>query len=373
MPCKLKLLSIDGGGIRGIIPAIILAEIEKRTGKRVSELFDLIAGTSTGGLVTLGLTKPNPAKPTEAQYTAQQMVELYINYGSRIFDEQESALDEKLERAYQQLRTVLQRLPKNLQLPADIDVNRLRDPKFPSTGRDEVLTQFLGNTAIKDALTEVFITSYDTELRTPIFFTSNRQAEKIGGNFRKICEGLTMKQAAMATSAAPTYFEPYQISTTTTNSGYYSLVDGGVFASNPTSLGIMEAIISHKRDTKEVVGLDDILVVSLGTGSLTRVYPYEDIRGWGLISWATPILSIISDSQSESVACQLEQLLPEASGQPKQYYRFQGLLNDANDDLDDATEANIANLEQLGRQIIQQREQDLNQLCQQLTGQLQPV
>lgn len=135
----------------------------------------------------------------------------------------------------------------------------------------------------------------------------------------------------------------------------------------------MEAIISHKRDTKEVVGLDDILVVSLGTGSLTRVYPYEDIRGWGLISWATPILSIISDSQSESVACQLEQLLPEASGQPKQYYRFQGLLNDANDDLDDATEANIANLEQLGRQIIQQREQDLNQLCQQLTGQLQPV
>ena len=66
MPYRFKLLSIDGGGVRGIIPAIILAEIEKRTGKRICELFDLIAGTSTGGILTLGLTKPNSGPSARA-------------------------------------------------------------------------------------------------------------------------------------------------------------------------------------------------------------------------------------------------------------------------------------------------------------------
>lgn len=79
----IKALSLDGGGIRGIIPAMVLAEIEKRTRKPVSELFDLIAGTSTGGLLALGLTKPGPGGGPE--YTAADMVRLYENCGREIF------------------------------------------------------------------------------------------------------------------------------------------------------------------------------------------------------------------------------------------------------------------------------------------------
>jgi uncharacterized protein len=366
MNCKFNLLSIDGGGIRGIIPAIILVEIEKRTNKRIWELFDLIAGTSTGGLVALALTKPNPVQPNIAFYTAKDIVELYRNHGRRIFDEQESFLDDALEQAYNQFRSLLQNLPQAIELP-EIDINSLRGPKFPSTGREEVLTEFLGETLIKEALKEVFITSYDTELRMPIFFTSNEQTQtEERRNFRKICAGYTMKQAAMATSAAPTYFAPYKVETIATDRGYYSLIDGGVFANNPTSLATLEAIISHKKATKETLKLDDILVVSLGTGSLTRQYPYENIKNWGSLDWGRSLMGIVLDGQSESVACQLEQLLPESEDEPQRYYRFQGLLNDANDDIDVTTPENIADLEKVARLIVQQQARDLDRLCAQL-------
>ncbi len=83
MPATWRILSIDGGGIRGIIPAIILASIEERTGKPISELFDLIAGTSTGAILALGLTKPNASGKPE--FTAQRIGELYEEEIPNIF------------------------------------------------------------------------------------------------------------------------------------------------------------------------------------------------------------------------------------------------------------------------------------------------
>lgn len=364
MTCKVRLLSIDGGGIRGIIPAIILAQIEQRTGKRIVELFDLIAGSSTGGLLALGLTIPNRDRPNEPLYTAQDLVNLYREQGQRIFTEDEHWMETVAEQAYSQLRGSLQNPPVSLRLP-EIDLNSMRGSKFISTAKDEVFTQFLGDTPIEKALKEVFITSYDTELRSPVFFTSNEKAENTGVNFRKVCKDISMKQAAMATSAAPTYFSPYRVPTNTTDSGYYSLVDGGVFANNPTTLAMIEAIISHKRDTTEAIGLNDILIASFGTGALRRTYRYQDIQRWGRMHWVGSLLNITLDGQSEAVTCQLEQLLPELNS-VKQYYRFQGALDEANDDMDDTSAANIASLEKLAQQIIQQQESDLNQLCEQL-------
>ena len=75
------ILSIDGGGIRGIIPAMILAEIERRTGFRVAQMFDLIAGTSTGGVLALGLTIPQNAEISRPKYKASQLVSFYEEDG----------------------------------------------------------------------------------------------------------------------------------------------------------------------------------------------------------------------------------------------------------------------------------------------------
>ncbi len=77
------ILSVDGGGIRGIIPAIILAEIESRTKKPISQIFDLMAGTSTGGIIVAGLCKKDERR--NPQYFANDLVELYQEYGAYIF------------------------------------------------------------------------------------------------------------------------------------------------------------------------------------------------------------------------------------------------------------------------------------------------
>lgn len=360
MTYKFKVLSIDGGGIRGIVPAIILNEIEKRTGKRIFELFDLIAGTSTGGILALGLTKRHPNHPDQAQYKAEDLVTLYKNEGKVIFAKRKESLLEQL--AEKQLKTIL----NYFKLPA-IDPDDIFRTKYPSTGREKILHQYFGETPIEQALKKVFITSYDTVLRTPIFFLSNPKEEKIGESFRKICTGFTMKQAAMATSAAPTFFEPYRVSTHhRTDDGFYTLVDGGVFANNPAALALMEAIIASKKEGKKLE-LDEILVVSLGTGSLTRKFLYDQTKNWGLMGWVQPIINITMDGASESVACQLEQLLPRASDQPKQYYRFQAFLNPGkgNDEMDDVSDENLRRLENLAKEIIAQSA-DLDELCKNL-------
>ncbi|MBW4641619.1 MAG: patatin-like phospholipase family protein [Goleter apudmare HA4340-LM2] len=347
MPYKYKVLSIDGGGIRGIIPAIILDEIEKRTGKPICQLFNLIAGSSTGAILGAGLTKPHPNNKNRPQFQAQDLIDMYRKNGDRIFFE-----------------SFLMR---------SIKIDDIIRAKYSSKGRDEVLTEFFGDTLLQDALTELFVTSYDIELRKPIFFVNNVHKQTLGENFRKLCKGYTMKQAAMATSAAPSYFKPYKIETIDpTDRGYYALVDGCVFANNPTSLAIMEALISSqkldsKTPHKQPLTLNDILVVSLGTGSLTRKYHYDQAVNWGLIQWVEPLVNIMLDANSESIACQLEQLLPKADDIPKQYYRFQGILSEANDDMDDASPENIKRLENLARQIIQEGNLELNELCEQLT------
>lgn len=86
---KRKILSIDGGGIRGIIPATILNYIEEKTGKRIGAMFDIIAGTSTGGILALGLAMRNSDSSSnhEAEYTAAELVHFYRKHGKKIFTE----------------------------------------------------------------------------------------------------------------------------------------------------------------------------------------------------------------------------------------------------------------------------------------------
>ncbi len=328
MPFKKRILSIDGGGIRGIIPGMVLEYIEQKTGKRTAEMFDLLAGTSTGGILALGLTKKN--SQGHPFFTASELIDIYKKDGATIFTERlQGKWDELLQ------------------------------SKFGSENREQVLHKYFQDTLLSEALQEVLITSYDIEKRLPVFFTNKPEAtlEKYR-SFEKICAEYTIKEAGMATSAAPTFFPPYKLKNSSAE-GHYALVDGGVFANNPASLAMMEMMISYKRDTGEFLSRNDILLVSLGTGSLTRRYPYDEAKSWGLLKWIIPIIGIISDAQSESVACQQEQLLL-----PEQYYRFQCLLDVANDDMDNATKENIQNLITEAHKLIQEEKDNLDKLCQ---------
>lgn len=308
MSTPIKVLSIDGGGIRGIIPAMVLAEIEDRTAKPICELFDLIAGTSTGGILALGLTKPDSnGKP---EHTAANLARLYEKEGKKIF-------------------------------PQSIfsSIRSLKDEKYPSEGIESVLEQYFGETRLREALTDVLISSYDIELRRPYFFKSKKA--KLEPKRRDFL----MKKVARATSAAPTYFEPLKLETNDL-SDYYPLIDGGVYANNPAMCAYVEARTTYPDAT-------DFIVVSLGTGELTARLPYDKVKNWGLLEWAQPILNVTFDGVSDTVHYQLQQLLA-ADSDPQRYFRLQIRLPDRGDRMDDASPENIRLLKQQAQEIIDQ-------------------
>jgi predicted acylesterase/phospholipase RssA len=322
----IKVLSIDGGGIRGIIPAVVLAAIEQHTGQSICKIFDLIAGTSAGGIIALGLAKPG--ERGEPAYTAEDLVQLYETEGQRIFS-----------------RSLWRRI---------YALDNLTEAKYSADGIEAVLDKYFDKTGLSEALTNLLITSYEIEQRVPFFFRSHR-AQQDPNSY-----DFPMKTVGRATSAAPTYFEPARIKAA--DNSNYALIDGGVFANNPAMCAYAET-----RDRQVFPGGDtNVLVVSLGTGVLTRKIPFDEAKDWGLAGWTQPLLGVIFDGVSSTTHYQLKQICRDQLG-VDHYYRFQAPLSHANDDLDDASNANIRALKLLAEDILKNQSQDLNELCELLT------
>jgi uncharacterized protein len=315
-----KILSIDGGGIRGVIPAVVLAEIERRTGRPIAETFDLVAGTSTGGILALGLSRPGANG--HPRYAASELVGLYEAEGAKIFR-----------------RDPWRRF---------IALENLLDEKYSAKGIEEVLKEYFEDTTMSQALTEVLVTSYDIERRQPYLFKRHKAQKDPRREW-------PMWQAARATSAAPTYFEPAKLEFKNSKD-YLALVDGGVYANNPAMCGYVEA-------RKLWPGEKDFLVVSLGTGELTRSIPYDQAKNWGLARWAQPILGVVFDGVSDAVDYQLADLCADEETRVDQYFRFEVVLTEGNDDMDDASRTNIRVLKLLADRLVDRRAADLEQLC----------
>jgi patatin-like phospholipase/acyl hydrolase len=299
----MRILSIDGGGIRGVIPATVLAALEDRTGRPVSALFDLIAGTSTGGILALALTAPGgDGRP---RWRAAEVLDLYRREGPAIFS-----------------RSLRKRITS---------ADGYLDERYDNAGLRAALERYLGATTVDQALARVLVTAYDLVERRPRFFKSWRPEDA----------GVAMALAAEATSAAPTYFEPVLVDGA-------PLIDGGVFAGNPAMCAYAEA--------KRLDPAADVVLLSLGTGAQTRPIPYARARGWGMLEWARPIVDVVLDGSSDAVDDQLDQLLGA------RHLRLQAELTAASDDLDDARPENIAALEATGRALVRERAAELDVL-----------
>ncbi|MBW4565683.1 MAG: patatin-like phospholipase family protein [Mojavia pulchra JT2-VF2] len=376
---KLAVLAIDGGGIRGIVPAKILAKIEDITGEPIHKLFDLIAGTSTGGILSLGLVKPNE-DGNEAKFSAQYIANLYENEREKIFKKQDKlnlpAPLDKLPHNKLVLFKLLQLL-RSLPLPFTFNPEELLGPKFTRSEKINTINTLLGETPLNQALTEIIITSYAIEKRKPFLFTSNPYKELKSENFYRICSNYKMYHAALATSAAPTYFRPYDSDFISSNIENELFVDGGVIANNPTSIAIIEAIESYKKQINPEIGLKDILVVSLGTGRATDKYSKET-KEWGLFQWVKPLINMVFNGQSEIIDYQMEHLLSK-----EQYYRFQFKCekrpSQPNTDqkyyvseaMDDTSEENIEELKKAADKLIKEQSSDLTKLCEVLKASLE--
>jgi uncharacterized protein len=290
-----KVLAIDGGGIRGLIPALVLAEIERRTGRAAGELVDLVAGTSTGAIIACALTRPDPLP-------AERIAAIYVEEGPRIFD-----------------RTLLKRITS---------ADGYLDERYESDGLLEALRRHLGTARLADASPALLLTAYDLQRRRALLLRRD--------------DDLSMVDAAHASSAAPTYFEPVRV-------GDATLVDGGVFATNP-------AVCAYAEAAGELE-----LLLSLGTGEHTRPLPYETVRDWGRLEWAQPVLDVVFDGIADAVDLQLSALLAG------DYVRLQTPLDEASDELDDASPENLEALANEAERLIAARDDEIDRVCERLT------
>ena len=296
----MRVLAIDGGGIRGLIPALVLAELERRAGRPVFELFDLIAGTSTGGIIACSVCAPDPLP-------AEEVAAIYEEEGPAIFD-----------------RSVWQRIRS---------AEGLLDEKYDAGALDSALERFLGDKRLAEARPDLIVPTYDMSAPGPYFFKTRNARE------RKL-EDFPLTVVARATAAAPTYFEPLPV-------GERALVDGGVFAVNPAMSAFAEVL--RFQPGAEVV------LLSLGTGQVTRSRGFADVDDWGLVEWARPILGVVFDGISDAVDYQLRHVLGD-----ERYWRLQVELTQASDDLDDATPENLRALRGHAEELIEARSEDLD-------------
>ena len=249
-----KILAIDGGGIRGACPAAFLHHIEECIDAPIHRFFDLIVGTSTGGIIALAVSRGVPVA---------EILELYRHKGKEIFKRRHPRLPKKLARVTGSLYR------------SDILHKEIRHV----LGKNTVL----GDAACRICIPAVNITSGDNV----VFKT--RHHKNLERDHR-----LPMWRVAAATAAAPTYFSPVEIP----DFGWF--VDGGVWANSPAMVGVAEGIFLGHR-------LEDIRVLSLGTG--TTSFCMNGSPGYGplgharfsLAGWGTQLVDLVMRAQTQRV------------------------------------------------------------------------
>lgn len=340
---KIRILSIDGGGIRGIIPGTILTYIEEALKEKsgdesasIGDYFDFVAGTSTGGMLSMLYLCPD--KNNNYRYTARQALAVYLDHGGEIFD---VSFWKKLWSA-----------------------GGLLDKKYDVAALEETLKASFNETKLSQTLKPCFITSYDLLKRKAHFFSS------ISAQGSEVYDFL-LRDVGRATTAAPTFFEPAQIKSM--NGTSYDLVDGGMFANNPALCAYAEArttdfsIVLKDNQKPSAPSAKDIILVSFGTGTNQKPYPYEKFKDASFLRWAHPIMDIMMSGNSETVNYQLEQIYSSLSLQHHQnYYRIQPRLINADSYMDNASPKNLKALHRDGLAAIEQYKPILDEIVDKL-------
>ncbi|XP_059305348.1 patatin-17-like [Lycium ferocissimum] len=328
------VLSIDGGGIRGIIPAIVLAflegklqELDNDKNARLADYFDMVAGTSTGGILATMITAPNENdRPFSA---AKDIVSFYLEHGPKIFPPR----------------------PWWFQLIA---------PKYNGEYLHKVLQEKLGETRLHQALTDVVIPTFDIKKFQPIIFSKSKLANSPYLDAK-------MSDIGYSTAAGPTYLPPHYFVTDDGQGNQYefNLVDGGIAAGNPALIALSAATKrATEADPKYVsikaMNYKHILLLSLGTGNtddFRKTFTAQKAARWGAVDWLThnnsnPLLQIASAASSYMNDYYIATMF-HALGAQKNYLRIQeNALTGSTTVMDNATEANMKLLVQVGENLL---------------------
>ena len=335
------ILSIDGGGIRGIVPAAVLDYLEKKIQEiqkdkriRIANLVDFVAGTSTGSIVGSAMLIPSKQK-RKPKYKMDDIVQMYFEMGDEVFK----------KRFFHNLKTIW----------------GLLGPTFPASNIEPMLLQKFGHNKMSDLLKPCMIAGYDIEKRRVNFYTNNDVDHKY--------EDYYVKDVVRGSTSIPAYFPPARFNYGT---DVNTIVDGGVFANNPALAAYIEVskTIFNKRCKNRRP--HEVMIISLGTGLIKqRPFPYKKSKKWGKAQWMMPVIDVLLSSHSEVTNYEMEKLFDAYDAK----YNYKRLnppiilgdsdgLNGSKDnltnllkDVKNYTDANKDMLDLLAREII-----DINRL-----------
>jgi uncharacterized protein len=324
-----KVLAIDGGGARGIIPSVFVEEIERRCGRPVHEIFDVVAGTSTGAFMSLLLTH------AEKPYTGSQVVQLYFDRARDFFS-----------------RSALWSL---------VSANGWVLPKYLGKSTERTLRDVMGETAtIGNAKTEVIVPIYALRRSYPRldYLSRARAARPEEPDF------LAWRVARAATSA-PGYFPGIQLRSVSGDLPRRVIhpVDGGIFANNPSITGLthaMELLTERGRcSIGECLRTSDLrfVLVSLGTGYHDEPIPARLPHWWGMLRWGLSLIDVTSETQDWLVEGQVKHLLPA-----DQVLRLQPILRKPIA-LDDTSPDTLNALHSFALQTLKDQGPALDSIC----------
>ncbi|XP_026443315.1 patatin-like protein 2 [Papaver somniferum] len=368
-PSKLiTVLCIDGGGVRGIIPSTILGFLEAKLQEldgpdaRIADYFDIISGTSTGGLVTAMLTAPNAQN--RPLFAAKEIPQFYLDHCSRIFPQPNRGIFDNAKKWIHDM---------------------VGGPKYNGEYLHRLLEQLLGETRLHQTLTSVAIPTYDLKLKHSCIFTTEKAKTSL-------IEDPLLSDVCIGTSAAPTYLPPHRFQIKgkvreMEEVREFNLIDGGVVANSPIMLpyGLVPGVCKGNPNFF-TQGKGKILILSLGTGSSTIVEAEKkeitaDVAAkWGVADWLrhtnglsdlfSPAESDISYYDNASIIA-LSQLWLGAS--QIEFFRIQHNFTKSESSslssMDIATKENLENLVRLGQDLLKK---PVTQVSVE-TGQLEPV
>ncbi|HLP49637.1 MAG TPA: patatin-like phospholipase family protein [Chitinophagales bacterium] len=328
-----SILSIDGGGIRGIIPALVLVELERILQQKTNDAnaravqhFDLFAATSSGAILASILLFPDESG-SKPKFSAQDAVQLYIEHGAAIFHT--SPLSKLLAKV------------------------GLLSEKFSPNNMEQIFASYFGETKISQLLKPCLITSYNIELRKAHFFRQHVARQK--GNSKDFY----VRDACRATCAAPSYFPPAEIYSLSKTR--YPLIDGGIVANDP----ILAAIIESAR----ISGVDNPskkIVLSLGTGINSTAYHYDVMRNRSAIRTVPYLLDMMMSSSSE-ISQFIAKEIFKTNKLSNHYLRITPTnLSSIDENIDNASSKNIDKIKALGERLATENSEAIERLVETL-------
>jgi uncharacterized protein len=294
----IRILSIDGGGIRGVIPAVILYDLENQLKKPISQIFDMVAGSSIGGVIALSLTMPD--SENQPLHSTLDLVDFFIDLRKDIF---KSSLRHSIK-----------------------TLGGLIGPQYESDGFKDILNKRFGNKMLSQALIPTLVTGYHIDGNVGIEFFSP-DAKKFPHDMDCL-----VREVAMATSAAPAYFDCVDV--------HYewgilpSVTDGCLYKISPALLPFVRAQNLYRGRTIEVY--------SLGTGQSTAEDISLRLNNRGIIHWLSPLLRHIWKGSIDADDSILSHML-NRDGR-KNYFRLNPRIDFDHSALDDISDENLSYL-----------------------------